>query len=152
MNPLQTHLTTLGACSEAIEWAGAYISLRAAWDTCERSDWLLWYASRRGVDRNLVVLAACACARTAIPYAPAGDDRPRIAIETTEAWTRGDATLADVRAAAYAAASSAAYASAAASSAAAAYAASSASAAAAYAAAQRKAHRTMCSLVRDLIP
>ena len=146
MNQLQQHLTALGACEEAIEWAGAYMSLRAAWDACERADWLLWYAARRGVDRKFIVLAACACARTALPYVQAGDDRPRIAIETTEAWTRGDATLADVHAAdAYAsAASAAAYA--------AAYAAVAAVAAAAYAAAQRKAHRTMCSLVRDLIP
>ena len=171
MNALQNHLTTLRACPEAIEWAGTYSSLQDAWDACERADWLLWYAARRGADRKAIVLAACACARTALPHIPPGEDRPRIAIETTEAWARGDATLADVRAAANAAAYAAAYADAAAYAAyaanaaayAAAYADAYAAAAAAYAAdatahaataaaTYAAAHRTMCALVRSLIP
>ena len=46
-------------------------------------------------------------ARTVLDKIPDGEDRPRIAIETAEAWTRGEATLEQVyadAAAAYAAA------------------------------------------------
>lgn len=52
------------------------------------------------VDRHLVVRAACACARTALQHVPDGEDRPRIAIETAEAWCRGEATSEQVRVAA----------------------------------------------------
>ena len=201
MNALQNHLTTLGACPEAIEWVGAYSSLQDAWDACERADWLLWYAARRGVDRKLLVRAACACARTALLHIPPGEDRPRIAIEMAERWASGApaATLKDLRAAADAANAAAdaayayAYAAYAAADAAYAYAAAYAANAAAYAAnaaadaayayayaayaaadatyaayaaayaaaayaanaaaaTYAAAHRTMCALVRSLIP
>ena len=84
--------------------------------------------------RKAIRLAACACARTSLKYVKAGETRPLKAIETAEAWCRGETTIEQVRearyaaAAAYAAASAAAYAAAAA-------AAAAASAAAAYAAA-----------------
>ena len=98
------------ACAEALEWALGYPTREAAWKACERSDWLFWYAGRLGVARELVVLAACACARTALQYVPAGEDRPRVAIETAEAWCRGEATLSQVRSAADDAAAYAVYA------------------------------------------
>ena len=117
------------ACAEALEWALGYPTREAAWKACERSDWLFWYAGRLGVARELVVLAACACARTALQYVPAGEDRPRVAIETAEAWCRGEATLSQVRSARAAAA----------------YAADAAAAACA------AARRTCCQLIRAII-
>jgi hypothetical protein len=100
------------------------------------------------VPREVLVRYACLVARTVLDKVPAGEDRPRIAIETAEAWTRGEATIEEVRAAADAAwdtprgayaaayAADAAYAAAAAYAADAAYAAgANASDAAAYAAA-----------------
>jgi hypothetical protein len=82
--------------------------------------------------RQQIVLAACACARTALKHVPAGEKRPLVAIETAERWARGEANIQKVRAAA-----AAAYATAAADAAAsnAAYAAAAAAAAAADAAA-----------------
>jgi hypothetical protein len=76
---------------------------------------LLWLAKRVGFDRARLVRAACACARQALDYIPDGEERPRLAIETAEAWAKGEAALADVRRAAdaasvYAYASTAAYA------------------------------------------
>jgi hypothetical protein len=50
-------------------------------------------------DRKEGVRAACLCAREALRYVPAGELRPLRAIETAEAWTRGEATIAQVRAA-----------------------------------------------------
>lgn len=55
------------------------------------------------VDLWRVVLVACDCAETALRYVPAGADGPRIAIETARAWSRGEATMEDVRVAAAAA-------------------------------------------------
>ena len=100
---LPDYLRSLGACPEAREWAEPYATLAEAWVACERADWLLWYAGKRGVDRRLLVRAACACARTALPHVPPGEDRPRLAIELAEAWCNGRATIVEVRTAAYAA-------------------------------------------------
>ena len=76
---------------------------RQAWEQCERGDWLLWLAEKRRVDRKLLVLAACKCARLALPHVKTGELRPLKAIETAEAWSAGTATKAEVRAAAHAA-------------------------------------------------
>jgi hypothetical protein len=96
--PLRDLLARLGACPEAIEWAGKRRP-RAAWDACERGDWLLWIAEKQGVDRRLLVRAACACARTALQYVPPDEVRPLRAIETAEAWTCGEAGPKEVAAA-----------------------------------------------------
>jgi hypothetical protein len=150
-------LRALGACSEARTWAKPYETLEAAWNACERGDWLLWLAGKLGLDRKRLVFAACQCARTALPRAK--DDSVLKCIETTEAWTRGEVTLEQVRtarrglsfsaaayAAAYAADAYAAYAAAYS----AAYAAA-ADAAAADAAALRAARLKHAKIVRGLI-
>jgi hypothetical protein len=160
------------ACEEARKWARGK-TLRQAWAQCPRADWMLWLAGRVGVDRRQLVLAACACAETALMHVKPGEDRPRKAIETARAWCRGEATIEGVRAAADAAAAYAAYAAYAdaayaayaayADAADAAYAAYAAyAAAAAYAAddaayadaayAKKKALRSMAALVRAEIP
>jgi len=102
-------LRKMGACGEAVDWADTlkHRSMQRAWDECPRADWLIWFAAKKGVKREKLVLAACACARTALKFVPKGELRPLKAIETAEAWCRGDATMEEVRAArsaAYAAA------------------------------------------------
>jgi hypothetical protein len=37
----RSKLIALGACEEALAWAGRK-SLRCAWRTCDRGDWMLW--------------------------------------------------------------------------------------------------------------
>ena len=128
-------LNKLGACNEAVEWAKEMKNGQAAWDNCERGDWMLWLAGKtagkpKSVKRKKLVLCACECARLALKYVPKGEDRPLKCIETAEAWARGEASYDDL-VEARRAASASAYASA---SDAAAYAAS-AYAASAYAAA-----------------
>ena len=139
---VQAFAKTKGACQEAREWLKSQTDPRIAWEACDRPDWMIWYAARRGVDRKVLVRIACDCARTSLRFVPDGEKRPRLAIEAAERWIVGEATIDDVRsaaasAAAYAAdaadaADAAAYA---AYAAAAAYAAYAAYAAAAYAAA-----------------
>ncbi len=71
---------------------------------------MLWFAAHAKCKRTLLVKVACACARTALQYAPVGDDRPRLAIEAAERWAENpseenqvSAALAATTAAAYAA-------------------------------------------------
>jgi hypothetical protein len=78
-------------------WCLTQPTYELAWDACERGDWLLWLTARL-CDRKTVVLAACACARTALRHIPTDDERPRTAIETAEAWCRGEATAEQVMA------------------------------------------------------
>ncbi len=100
---LSTQLKKFDACTEGYEWAKGK-TLTEAWSTCERGDWMLWYAAKINIDRKLLVRAACACARLALRFVPEGEDRPRIAIETAEASAEGKASIEDVKhAAAYAA-------------------------------------------------
>ena len=142
----QTALALLKPCADAVALYSTYPTLQAAWDACERGDWMLWYLGRCGVDRRRLVLAACACARLSLGYVPAGEDRPRLAIETAERWARGEerVTLDSVRRAADAAYNAA-------------YAADTAYATAAYAAyaaadAQTDTRRQCAAIVRHHFP
>ena len=78
-------------------------------------DWVLEQSDARVVlrtvtraDRRVAVWLVCAVARTALRYVPAGEDRPRLAIETAERWVRGAATKEECGGAADAAAANAA--------------------------------------------
>jgi len=172
-------LKCIGVCQEAIKWAANYKTIEEAWNVCDRGDWLLWYAGKMagkpGSDsRKKLTLAACQCARLALPYTD--DDRAEQAIVIAEQWALGDesVTLKDVKkcvsaayntyAASYNAyASYAAYASAyasyaayyasyAASSCAAYYAAASSYAASSYAAAKKEVLKQCADIVREFYP
>ena len=148
-------LNKKSACSEATEWVESHRwTAKTLWNRCENGAWMLWIAARIGVDRKLLVRAACACARESLKYVRAGEERPRVAIETTERWTRGEATIGEVRAAADAAADAAAAASYAAAAADAAAAAAYAADAAADARKQARAEslKRSAELVRGHIP
>ena len=85
-------LARLQACPEAREWAKGK-TLREAWASCQRADWMLWLVGRmegkKGwPGRPQLVVAACACARRALRCVPDGEERPRLAIEAAEAWAR----------------------------------------------------------------
>ena len=86
-------LLQLGACGDAVDWARPQPTFSAAWLRCPHGDWLLWLLGRLEIDRRLLVLTACDCVRRLLIHVPAGEDRPRIAIETAEAWGRGAATI-----------------------------------------------------------
>ena len=159
---LRAFLENRLACQAAMDWLGDRDSDQM-WTECRRPDWLLWWAGQV-VSRRELVLAACDCAETALRYVPEGEDRPRLAIEATRRWARGEATVKEVdaaRAAAIAAYINAGYAASYAALTAyatpAPYAAHSAAAAAeeaARAAAEdaAAANATMCQLIRDRWP
>ena len=138
MKTLLTQLAEMHACDSAVQWvrSGGYKTLSAAWRACPRGDWMLWFAGKKSGDpesegRRRLVIAACECARLALPYAKS--PTVLICIETAEKWSRGEATIEQVHEARRNAAADA-YAAYAAAAAAAAYAAAAADDAYAYAA------------------
>jgi hypothetical protein len=103
-------LKSMRACSSAVEWAKTQSDWQTCWGACERGDWMLWLLGKLsgrawGEGRKPLVLVACQCARLALPYTK--DPRVLKCIETAEAWTRGEATQEELRAAAAAAADAA---------------------------------------------
>ena len=82
--PLQAHLASIGACSEAREWAGAKTA-REVWETCERAKWLLWWVARTKINsKSDIVKCAAKIARTVAHINT--DPRVMAAIEAAEAW------------------------------------------------------------------
>ena len=140
-------LKKLNACSDAVLWSRSFKKPQLAWDACERGDWMLWLLGKQAGpvgsnSRKRLLAVACEVARLTLPYTK--NVSVKTCIETTEAYMRGEVSIAAVQqaradaAAAYAAAAyaadAAAYAYAAAAAYAAAYAAYTAYAAYAYAA------------------
>lgn len=70
-----------------------------AWELCDRADWMMEAAGDCSLDAAIFVAAACACARTSLPFVPDGGkyrhthseylSGPRLAIEAAESWARG---------------------------------------------------------------
>ncbi len=88
-------LERFSPCADALAWARTQPSAAAAWQACERGDWMLWILGKQSgpvgsASRRKLVLAACACARLSLANVKAGENRPRIAIETAEAYARGE--------------------------------------------------------------
>jgi outer membrane biosynthesis protein TonB len=84
------------ACGEARRWVAKSKGTPAQlWKKCQRADWMLWLAAQVGVDRKLLVLAACDCAETA----PKHKDVPAAveAVRVARAWCEGKATIDEVR-------------------------------------------------------
>ena len=109
-------LTHLSLCNAAMCWLRTQPDAVTAWRVCERGDWMLWLASKHAGEpwsdaRRPLVLAACACARMALPIFAVrcpGDTRPRVSVETAESWAQNEgATIGEVRRTRSAAAASA---------------------------------------------
>ena len=91
-------------CTESTAWIRSLppdTTARQAWQLCKRGDWMLWLLGQlsdppESDARKRLVLCTCECARLAIVHVPTGEDRPRIAVETAEAWARGQATIKQV--------------------------------------------------------
>jgi hypothetical protein len=104
----------LGACEEAVLDARNYQTSQELWNKCERGDWMLWLIGKLSGDpesekRKKLVITACKCARLALPFASKNKNVAEKCIITAENWANNveNTTIADVRAAAYAAYASA---------------------------------------------
>ena len=105
MASLKDELIAMDACSEAVAWIGDR-TLPEAWAECKQPRWMFWWLGRCGVERQKLVLAACACARLALAHARGPE--ALLAIEAAEGWARGAIDIKKVYADAYAAAYAAA--------------------------------------------
>ena len=93
-----TALTALDVCPEAIRWAEQYPTLEAAWEVCDRGDWMLWLAGRdadlaQGNDRHVRLCYAVCLIWWELAYPwwyeygeETGDHRPEEAITALEAF------------------------------------------------------------------
>lgn len=155
----QRHLAALNACGPARDWVGGR-TLQQAWTECQHAGWMAWLATRV-LPRKTAVAALVAAIKPEVARCWPAGSAPMVLLVTLRRWTRGRATLKEIRLArtactaayaddaaadddAYASAASAAYADAAA-----AYAAASASAA--YAAARAAASKRMAAILRKNI-
>jgi hypothetical protein len=89
-------LSDLRASSEAQEWAQSYPDLQAAWEACQRGDWMIGLLRALGYD-NLRhwQLIAVRCARLCWEHMK--DPRSRKCVEVVEAYLRGEATIEEVQ-------------------------------------------------------
>ena len=110
MNPnIAKTLKKMGACQEAVDWCKPYgTDWDRAWKESVRGDHMLWLAGKlsgrpESLSRKKLVLAACGCARLALPYVRNGELRPLKSVEVAEQWARGEngITIQDVRDAAW---------------------------------------------------
>ncbi|MGH9930995.1 MAG: putative immunity protein [Pyrinomonadaceae bacterium] len=100
-------IARLRPCGDATEWAAGYTSPAKAWRECRRGDWMPWLSAKasgpsESEGRKKLVLAARECARIALPIferCRPGDGSVRECLDTAERWARGEATLAELRAA-----------------------------------------------------
>ena len=114
------YLHSLGACDDAIKFADKHLSLKSAWEVCQRPDWMLWLlASIEHQDDKNYRLYACWCVRNTplhdgrTVWDLLTDPRSKNAVEVAERYAVGDATqeeLATARATAGDAAGDAAWA------------------------------------------
>jgi len=152
-------LKSLGACDSAIEFASQFETLDAAWQACERGDWMLWLVGKTtkgkpwSDERKLLVKCAMECAETVKHlWSESQKTKVEAAVTVIKNWCDGNALVEDAQQARLelkniAVAADAAYAAAAyaAAYAAAAYAAAYAAAAAAYAAADAAAYAAIAA-------
>lgn len=84
---LKTRLEQLHACDPAQKWVGKK-SLKYAWNTCPRADWMVWLAYAVEVPRELLVLAACDCVRAVLDQCKdeKGRDLAARGLSAAEQW------------------------------------------------------------------
>jgi len=86
---LRKKLLNINACEEGMKWL-ADQTAEDAWATCQRSDWMLWIASRCGVDLQTITLTKVRCARLVQHLMT--DQRSLDALDVAEQFALGNAT------------------------------------------------------------
>lgn len=85
------------AWADVREWAKGR-TLKEAWETCPRADWMLWLLQHLGyVDDHTLRLFACWCAQQV--WNLLHDPRSRAAVNVAKRYARGDATVEELAAA-----------------------------------------------------
>jgi hypothetical protein len=82
-------LLRLNACSDGRIWANDR-SLKMAYETNTKPEWLMWFAGSIGVDRRKLVFGSCIYARLSLRLLPENELRPSKTLRLAEAWGRGE--------------------------------------------------------------
>ena len=84
---------------DLVKWAASRpeTDFMTLWDETIDPVWLPHLAKAGGATHKQVVFALCAVVRLCLHLVPEGENRPRITIETTEAWCKGEATEEQVK-------------------------------------------------------
>jgi len=90
-------LKQLEPCESGYEFAQSKNSLIEAWETCERGDLMLWFASKLECPLRLLTLAKATCAETVIHLMR--DDRSRNAVKIAIDFGNGVASREELDAA-----------------------------------------------------
>jgi hypothetical protein len=56
-------ITKLNPCSEGLSYFNSKTNFETAWKTCERGPWMLWIASKLGVDEHMIGATLRRCAK-----------------------------------------------------------------------------------------
>lgn len=84
-------LEAMQATTDLVMWARPFgADFSAMWATCPRGDWLLAIAARARAPRELLALAATACARTSAYVLPDEAAGALAALDEIEGWARGE--------------------------------------------------------------
>ena len=105
---MKTHINALekiSACHAAVAFADKYETAQAAWDACQRGDWMLWLLGKLAgpVDSDSRKKLFGVCAEVAELVLPIyekrypGDNRVRECIDTGKRYAAGTATLEELR-------------------------------------------------------
>ena len=103
-------LKDLCACENGYKFAKEKGLILDAWNTCQRGDWMLWFANKLGCPLQLFTLAKGKCAETVIHLMK--DQRSINAVKVAIAFGNGNATCEELNVvvgAAYCAAEAASY-------------------------------------------
>jgi hypothetical protein len=103
-------LKAKGACADGIEWAKQHRTASAAWEACDKPDWMLWAIDATGLADSKAMqkklrLFACWCARNTpladgrVTWDLLTDERSRKAVEVAERFANGEATREELDAA-----------------------------------------------------
>src|SRR3990167_9148624 len=82
-------------CLDAIEYYDTCKSSEKAWNNCPRGDWMLWIASKLGVDIKILTLTKVHCALTVRHLIK--DKRSIKALEVALKFANGKATLKELK-------------------------------------------------------
>jgi len=93
------HIPTRGSSAPLITWVNSRpeASFYDLWEETIDPVWLPTLAKAGGATEQQLVFASCAVSRLCLHMIQVGEVRPRIAIEVSEAWTRGEATWEQLR-------------------------------------------------------
>jgi len=80
------NINHLHPCAEAAEWLETQPDVATAWNCCQRGDWMMWLLTNLPTPKDVSVTLAIRFARSVLHLVPAGEERPRLAIEAAERW------------------------------------------------------------------